>query len=487
MSIATCLCAVEPKAALARFRRGYHGCLYRRGDALFELTDAVLCSPAPVRSLVELALEPEFQRGHGALYDAVNAGWMEFTRLRHLLATTPVPKSAEGRIVLAVDVTAWLHPAADTSPERRFCHVSGYGTASGANIPGWPYSFLAALEPGRSSWTAILDAQRVAPGDDVTELTADQIRETLARLIRTSHRRESDPDVLVVLDAGYDATRLAWLLSDLPIELVVRVRSDRVYYTDPGEPVYRRRGGRPARHGQRLTLSAGQDTWPAPDHRTVNDTRRYGRAETRSWDRMHQQLQRHGPWAKDVHLDEELPVVHGTLIRLTVAHLPSERTPAPVWLWTSRTGADATHIDRLWSAYLRRFDLEHTFRLFKQTLGWTAPRLRDPHSADLWTWLVIAVYTQLRLARPLAEDHRRPWERPKTPRQLTPARVRRGFRHIRPHLPSPTGVRKPTTAGPGRPPGRRNTIRAARPAVGAGHQHGAKPESRLDSNTARAR
>jgi hypothetical protein len=26
----------------------------------------------------------------------------------------------------------------------------------------------------------------------------------------------------------------------------------------------------------------------------------------------------------------------------------------------------------LWQAFLRRFDLEHTFRLFKQVLGWTA-------------------------------------------------------------------------------------------------------------------
>ncbi|MER5602248.1 transposase [Streptomyces sp. NPDC002265] len=260
MSISSYLCDVEPKGALARFRRGYHNCLYRRADALFELTDAVLCSGTPVRSLVELAPEPEFQRGHGALYDAVNQGWMEFTRLRRLVATTPVHRSAEGRIVLAVDVTPWLRPDADTSPERRFCHVSGYGTATGQNIPGWPYSFLAALEPGRSSWTAILDAQRVAPGDDVTELTADQIREALARLTRTGHRHEGDPDVLVVLDAGHDATRLAWLLSDLPVELVVRVRSDRVYYTDPGEPVYRRKGGRPARHGRHLTLNADPDT-----------------------------------------------------------------------------------------------------------------------------------------------------------------------------------------------------------------------------------
>jgi hypothetical protein len=65
-------------------------------------------------------------------------------------------------------------------------------------------------------------------------------------------------------------------------------------------------------------------------------------------------------------------------------------------------------VDRLWPAFLRRFDLEHTFRLVKQTLGWTAPHIRDPQAADRWTWLIIAGHTQLRLARPLAVGLRRP-------------------------------------------------------------------------------
>ena len=82
-------------------------------------------------------------------------------------------------------------------------------------------------------------------------------------------------------------------------------------------------------------------------------------------------------------------------------------------------------MDRWWQAFLRRFDLEHTFQLLKQTLGWTRPKIRTPAAADRWTWLVIATHTQLRLARPLAADLRRPWERPTTPGRLTPARVRR--------------------------------------------------------------
>jgi hypothetical protein len=127
-----------------------------------------------------------------------------------------------------------------------------------------------------------------------------------------------------------------------------------------------------------------------------------------------------------------------------------------VWLWSSATDAAAAEIDRCWQSFLRRFDLEHTFRLFKQTLGWTVPKIRTPQAADRWTWLVIAAQTQLRLARPWAQDLRRPWEKPAPPGRLTPARVRRGFRNLRAHTALPAHAPKPSRPGPGRPTGSRN-------------------------------
>ncbi|GGY13733.1 hypothetical protein GCM10010358_77450 [Streptomyces minutiscleroticus] len=108
---------------LSHFRVQFYDCLYTRADALLELTDAVLCADGPVTSLVELTLTAEHRRGHGAMYDAVNHGWLEPRRLRRLLATTPLPRAADGRIVLAVDVSNWLRPDAPTSPGLLFCHV----------------------------------------------------------------------------------------------------------------------------------------------------------------------------------------------------------------------------------------------------------------------------------------------------------------------------------------------------------------------------
>ncbi len=76
--------------------------------------------------------------------------------------------------------------------------------------------------------------------------------------------------------------------------------------------------------------------------------------------------------------------------------LPRRPRPRPAWLWRSAADATAGDVDRLWQAFPRRFDLEHTFRMLKQTLGWTTPELREPATADRWTWLVIAADTQLR-------------------------------------------------------------------------------------------
>jgi hypothetical protein len=439
-----------------------HRCLTRRADALFELCDAVLCADGPVSSLVGLSLAAEHRRGHGALYDALACGKVMVDRLRRAVDTVPLPRDGDGRIMLAVDVSAWLRPDAATSPDRLFCHTYARGKGQAQMIPGWPYSFVAALEPGRSSWTAVLDAVRLCPSDDATEVTAGQVRAVVDRLRRAGQWRDGDPPVLVVFDAGYDVTRLAWLLADLPVELLGRLRADRVFY-QPAPPRAPGQNGRPPRHGAEFVL-ADPATHPHRAVATRTDTDRYGAARADAWHRLHPRLTRRAAWADH---PGELPIVEGTLIRLTVDRLPGERHPKPVWLWHSRTAPAPAEVDRLWQAFLRRFDLEHTFRLFKQTPGWTRPRVRNGAQADRWTWLIIAAYTQLRLARHLTNDLRRPWERPPTkPDRLTPARVRRGFRNLRPKTAQPAGAPKPSRPDPGRPPGSKNRHVAARPDVG---------------------
>lgn len=222
------------------------------------------------------------------------------------------------------------------------------------------------------------------------------------------------------------------------------------------------RGGRPPKHGGEFVF--GQPaTWGDPQVATTTATTLYGTAEATAWDRLHPRLTRRCAWED---FADELPMISGTVIRLQVDHLPSGGDPKPVWLWWSKTDATEADVDRCWQSFLRRFDIEHTFRQFKQTLGWTAPKLRDPAAADRWTWIVIAAYAQLFLARPLADELRRPWEKPAEPHRLTPARVRRGFGNLHTNTARPTAAPKPSRPGPGRPRGSRNRRPAPRYDVG---------------------
>jgi len=269
-----------------------------------------------------------------------------------------LPTTGSGRIVLAVDVSPWLRSDAATSPQRLFCHVHGRARNQSQLIPGWPYSFVAALETGRTSWTALLDAVRLGPADDATTVTAGQLRAVITRLITAGHWHEGDPDVLIVMDAGYDVARLAFVLTDLPVEVLGRLRSDRVLRL-PKPPRLAGVTGRPPKHGPEFALNTPA-TWPEPAHATTTETTRYGTATATSWDRLHPRLTHRGCWLDH---DGELPVIEGTLIRLQVEHLPGDRDPKPVWLWSSTTSATATDVDRWWQSFLRRFDLEHTFLL----------------------------------------------------------------------------------------------------------------------------
>ncbi len=319
---------------LAGFRRELYRCFTARADALFDVAEAVLCADGPVKTLAGLSLAPEHQRGHGALYDALNHGRISVARLRRSLAGLPLPRAADGRLMLAVDVSSWLRPDAATSPDRLFCHVYGRGKGQAQMIPGWPYSVIAALEPGRTSWTAVLDAVRLGPDDDETMVTAAQVREVVTRLAGAGHWREGDPAILVIFDAGYDVTRLAFLLADLPVEVLGRLRSDRVMRL-PAPPRQPGTNGRPRKHGRELVL-ADPGTWPVPQVTTSTATTRYGTAVAAAWDRVHPRLTRRAAWLDH---DGDLPIIEGTLIACRsitclVTGIPSPcgcgaRPPAP--------------------------------------------------------------------------------------------------------------------------------------------------------------
>jgi hypothetical protein len=116
----------------------------------------------------------------------------------------------------------------------------------------------------------------VASLADGSRVTAGQLRDVVARLIAAGHWTPGDPAVLVVADAGYDAPRLAFLLRDLPVQVLARMRSDRVLRRAVA-PRVPGTNGRPPRHGGEFVFG-DPATWGQPNVATVTETRLYGTA-----------------------------------------------------------------------------------------------------------------------------------------------------------------------------------------------------------------
>jgi hypothetical protein len=438
----------SPLARLGAFRTELHACFPRRADALFQLSDALLCAQA-FSSLPHLSLEPVHRRGWGSVYAALACGRIDVERLRDLLAShLPVADP----LVFAVDVTTWPRCDAECSPERGYYYHPSRHSAGRPIIAGWAYQCIAHVNFAHDSWTAPVDARRLHPLDDTDQTAAAQIYALLRRL------GAGGPVPLFVFDAGYDSAQLTLDLAETRVAVLVRLRSDRCFYADP-PPRPPGATGRPRRHGAKFNC-ADPTTWPAPTATLVCQDDQYGTVTVAAWSGLHPKQQRHpghgtrGP----------RPIVRGTVIRVQVERVPAKtRPPKVLWLWWA--GPGPLDLDLAWRAYVRRFDLEHTIRFAKQTLGWTTPRPRHPEQADRWTWLVLAGYTQLRLAREVVADKRLPWERPRPPGRLTPVRVRRGFPRLLLTLSSPAATPKPSGRSPGRPKGSRRGPAVRCPAI----------------------
>jgi hypothetical protein len=119
--------------ALRDFRDNFYACLYRCGDALFALTEALLTAGA-VPSPVHLSGEPSHRRGWGSPYATRVHGRLDETGRRALLAGQPL---ADGQPVFAVDCRVWARGDAAASPERGFSYHPSRHSAGQPIVTGW--------------------------------------------------------------------------------------------------------------------------------------------------------------------------------------------------------------------------------------------------------------------------------------------------------------------------------------------------------------
>ena len=351
--------------------RGRHPCRGRRRPF-----------PRPPQSL-----QAPHRRGWGSLYAALDRGRIDDEAVRKLLARHPLA-GAEGEApVYAVDTSVWPRCDAETSPQRGYYYHPSRHSAGQPIVAGWAYQFVARLNFVRESWTAPVDVRRVRPAEDANEIAAAQVKALLGRL-----GKQGATAPLLVFDAGYGPVELQRGLEGSPCQILVRLRAGRRFYGDPGLCDPPAHVGRPRRHGPKMKCN-DPSTWPEPSAEHECEDAGYGSVRVRAWAELHPKVQNHegrgsrGP----------LPIVVGTLVLVEVERLPrgeSRREPRVLWLWWHGPEGTAPDLDLIWRSYVRRFDLEHTFRFLKQSMGWTTPRVRHPEQADRWTWLVVVAFAQ---------------------------------------------------------------------------------------------
>jgi hypothetical protein len=153
-----------------------------------------------------------------------------------------------------------------------------------------------------------------------------------------------------------------------------------------------------------------------------------------------------------------------TLVRIRLYNSRGESAYSqPLWLLVMGDKRNELSLLEIYTAYNQRYDLEHFFRFGKQRLLLADFQTPDLQHEENWWQLAHLAYLQLWVARTLAADQPRPWERslPTAKTQsISPSRVQRDFKRIIRQIGTPASTPKRRGYSHGR---RKGTILAHRP------------------------
>lgn len=454
---------------LNTYRKGFYEACESYGRSLHDIVDGMLGLPNAVCCPAHLSLEVEV--GHGAIYKALSRGKIDTTALRAL--NLQVWKDLNLPPIFTFDCTAVPRPNSPTSPELTMQHLPD--KEHRRVQPGWCYQTVCAQTPGHNSWNLVVDSRRLAvaaagsPGRTTKASSLDN-KEELAVASITAIVEELGTHCTFVFDSGYSAVRLTYEVRRLSLDadVVVRLSTRQVLY-EKAPPKTPGKRGKAFSYGDRFPLAGGTSRRDANSTFSFEDSA-YGQVNVSVFNGLRQKITRHiYPWLPPASVDGKpvpIPHIFGSVLEVEVAKLPGSRSGGKLWLWTSKDMENCSEqeVQELVRAYFHRFDIEHMFRFFKQTLGLTRFKCQLPSTFDNWFQLVTACYNQLLIAREWVKDHRLPWEKVRT--ILTPGRVRR--------------VIKRTVAGSWHPP-----QRGFKPKPGPGARIGATQRVRKKHPTIR--
>ena len=407
---------------LQHFRHEVYGCFTRASDALFNTVDALL-TETQAQSFPELSLSPWFERRWCSLYEAFEDGRIDQEGLRRVFVRYLLQPTAGERVWLGIDATSIQRPQSQTSPDRTVVYVPNLPGASRPISYGWQFSTLVVLPDKPSSWTSVLDQQRIRSDQTSVEMAAAQLRQLAAEL-------SCRP--IVTTDRWYSCAPFLLATEGLPFDKLLRLKRKRVFYRAAPAPTGKR--GAPRKDGERFqcgnpsTYGQADGSWQGTDAKGLP-------VEITWWHGLHL------PKARQIEV---------TVIRI-LRHRATDQPRDPRESWFLWDGESNACLPEVALGYRRRYSQEHGYRFDKQALLWAQPRLRTPAQFERWSQVVAIVHNQLVLARPQVQACLRPWETSQRP--TSPQQVRRAMTKFVAQLGTPAQAPKPRGKSPGRPKG----------------------------------
>ncbi|MDJ0718568.1 MAG: NF041680 family putative transposase [Prochloraceae cyanobacterium] len=436
---------------------------YRR-DTVMDLIDS-LSSNQQADSVVELSLNPLFQRNYNSLYKGIQEflpeetddNYEELTKnlLTTVSQTIPPPKSRHFNL-FGIDATPAPRPYSNTLEDKTYIYNPNPIKGNKPISIGHSYSVIAALpeknEMENVPWAIPLSGDRIP-----SELKAIDIgNKQLKTIFKTLDSWSNELSVLVADSVYSQREFIGEQVKEDNLVTITRVRSDRVFYRqfipDPDRP---KKSGHPRWFGERFDLKDAT-TWHLEDEvfqsLFITKKGRKFNLTICAWKDM--LMKGTSNYKMNLH-----PF---TLLQIIVTDETGNTVWKPMWLIVIGSRRNELSLEHCYEAYRQRYDMEHLFRFGKQKLLMTSYLTPEVKHEENWFKLTLLAYVNLWAARNLAVVLPRDWEQYlKTDREvkITPSLVQRDFYRIISQIGQITKSPKPRGYSSGRIKGYKKTPR----------------------------
>ncbi len=330
-----------------------------------------------------------------------------------------------------------LFADAHTLQERTIEHQASGIDGNRPITIGQGYSTIAWIPEDALSWALPLRHERITSWENPIKKAVWQLQQVCKYL-------PSRP--ISLWDSEYGCAPFILKTASIPADKLIRLRSNLCLWTSP--PPYCGKC-RPRLHGDKFKLN-DSTTWTTAIESVELEHPTLGQLRISLWKDLHFQASPHQPMQ---------------LIRVErIDQLYSWKMPKPLWLiWI---GEQMPPLTEIWQLYLRRFGVDHWYRLAKQCLHWTLPSLSTPKQCERWSDLMPMITWSLWLAREIVTD--RPLQKQKSLTKLTPGRVAQAMPGVLAAIGTPACSPKLRGKSPGWPTGQERSPRTRYPIVKKG-------------------